>query len=286
MDFLILVPITFLASIVNGGLGYGFSSITVPLALLFYASRILNPTLVLVEVFLNSYTLAINYKSIPNQWKRVLPLILGLIPGILVGSYFLASVNTTDLKLVTYIILIPLILLQAAGIRRVLRSEKKWMPPLGMGIGVLYSLTTISGPPLALFFNNQGLAKRDFRAALGLIRVVESVFTAIVYFFLGLFSTQILTLSMSILPSIAIGLPLGTYLIRRMSTETFRRVAMSFDCWIVSFGLSRVLIQTGLLSSFVSSTIMLVIISIDICLLFFYFKRNLNMRASMPPQTT
>ena len=43
--------------IVNGALGYGFSSITVPLALLFLANRVLNPALVLIEVVLNAYVL-------------------------------------------------------------------------------------------------------------------------------------------------------------------------------------------------------------------------------------
>ena len=38
--------ITFGAAIVNGALGYGFSSITVPLALLFLSNRVLNPALV------------------------------------------------------------------------------------------------------------------------------------------------------------------------------------------------------------------------------------------------
>ena len=48
-----LIVITLVAAIVNGALGYGFSSITVPLALLFLTNRVLNPALVLVEVALN-----------------------------------------------------------------------------------------------------------------------------------------------------------------------------------------------------------------------------------------
>ena len=45
-----LMAITFGAAIVNGALGYGFSSLTVPLALLFLTNRVLNPALVPVEV--------------------------------------------------------------------------------------------------------------------------------------------------------------------------------------------------------------------------------------------
>jgi uncharacterized membrane protein YfcA len=47
----ILLAISLFAAFVNGSLGYGFSSLTVPVALVFYTSRILNPALVIVEVF-------------------------------------------------------------------------------------------------------------------------------------------------------------------------------------------------------------------------------------------
>ena len=60
MDLVVLVLITFVAATVNGALGYGFSSITVPVALLFYTNRILNPALVLVELVINGYVLLMN----------------------------------------------------------------------------------------------------------------------------------------------------------------------------------------------------------------------------------
>jgi len=55
-----LVPITFAAAVVNGALGYGFSSITVPLALFFFTNRVINPALVPIEVALNAYVVWAN----------------------------------------------------------------------------------------------------------------------------------------------------------------------------------------------------------------------------------
>ena len=60
----LIAAITFLAAVVNGALGYGFSSITVPLALLFLANRVLNPALVVIEVALNAYVLLTNRRAI------------------------------------------------------------------------------------------------------------------------------------------------------------------------------------------------------------------------------
>ena len=45
------------AATVNGALGYGYSSISVPIALLVIAGRVLNPAIVLVEVAINLYAL-------------------------------------------------------------------------------------------------------------------------------------------------------------------------------------------------------------------------------------
>src|SRR3981081_2525061 len=111
--FVALALITLLAAFVNGALGYGFSSLTVPVGLLFFSSRILNPALVLIEVFINLYVLFINRASIPAVWKRVLPILIGLAPGIARGSYVLASIHPGWLKFVTYGLLLPLLLVQA-----------------------------------------------------------------------------------------------------------------------------------------------------------------------------
>ncbi|HTP62137.1 MAG TPA: sulfite exporter TauE/SafE family protein [Burkholderiales bacterium] len=243
---LALLGITFFAAFVNGALGYGFSSLTVPVALLFQSSRILNPALVLIEVFINLYVLFINRGSIGAVWKRVYPILIGLLPGIALGSYVLASVHPSWLKFVTYAFLLPLILVQAAGVRRPIKSEKLFGLPFGAGLGFLYSVTTISGPPLAVLFNNQGLVKRDFRAGLALIRVAESVLTAFAYWQLGLFVADSLAIASTIVPAVLLGIPLGAVAIRRLDAETFRRICMSFDVWIVGFGLSRVLAELKL----------------------------------------
>jgi uncharacterized membrane protein YfcA len=240
-NIIYLVLITLTAAIVNGGLGYGFSSITVPLALLFLSNRVLNPALVVIEVALNAYALFVNRDAIPAVWRRVAPIVVGLAPGVIAGTLIVSRVSQSWLKLWTYLVLLPLILIQAAGYRRPIRSERSIGLPFGMSLGVLYSVTTISGPPLAVLLNNQGLAKRDFRAALGIIRLAESSFTVIAYLVAGLFTTTSMTLVPQILPSVLIGVPIGARIIRRMPAETFRRLCMSFDAWVVGFGVSTVI---------------------------------------------
>jgi hypothetical protein len=272
MDLVVLALITFVAATANGALGYGFSSITVPVALLFYTNRILNPALVLVELVINGYVLFINRKSIPNIWWRVAPILIGLVIGVALGSYILSLVHPAWVKFVTYFMLLPLILLQAAGVRKPFKAEKAIAIPFGVGIGTLYSVTTISGPPLALLFNNQGYAKQDFRAALGVIRVGEAVFTGIAYYFIGLYSYESMAIIPYIVPSVLLGIPLGHYLIRWMDPETFRRICMAFDALIVAFGLSRVLIELNLATALTTYSILTIVMMLNAYLLFRFFR--------------
>src|SRR5262245_29985727 len=263
--------ITFIAATVNGALGYGFSSITVPLALLFLQNRVLNPALVLIEVPLNAYVLWVNRDALTGVWRRILPMVVGLVPGVIAGTLLVSHVSPDWLKVFTFVVLLPLILLQAAGIRRPINAERSAGLVFGGGLGVLYSVTTISGPPLAIMLNNQGFAKREFRAALGFVRLAESSMTAVAYLSAGLFGVQSLRLIPWIVPSVVVGVPVGAWLIRRLRAETFRRVCMSFDAWVVAFGLSALLRELRIVDSPAAFLVLLAVIVIDVVLLYRFF---------------
>lgn len=269
-----LVGITLFAATVNGALGYGFSSLTVPVALLFLTNRVLNPALVPIEVVLNAYVLWVNRGSVPVVWRRVMPIVIALAPGVVIGTMMVSMVNADWLKLITYVTLLPLILLQAAGFRRPIQSERAAGYAFGGGLGVLYSMTTISGPPLAVALSNQGLAKQEFRAALGVIRLAESSMTAVAYASAGLYSASSMALIPQIIPSLAIGVPLGAKLIRHIRPETFRRICMSFDAWVVAFGLAGLIRTLKLGGTGAAYFEFVSVVALDLWLLYRFFYGN------------
>jgi uncharacterized membrane protein YfcA len=257
---------------VNGALGYGFSSITVPLALFLVSNRTLTPALVMVEVVLNAYVLWTNRVAISQVWRRALPIVIGLGPGVALGTAALTRVSPAWLKFATFVVLLPLILLQAAGFRRALRSERIVGVAFGVGVGALYAVTTISGPPLATFLNNQGYARDGFRAALGLIRVAEATLTSVAYAFEGLFTAASAGMALAFVPSLLIGVPLGAWLIRRIRAETFRRVCMSFDAVVVAFGISKLLDELHIVEGPSAYLLMIVVMTLDGILLYRFFR--------------
>ncbi|HZX96921.1 MAG TPA: sulfite exporter TauE/SafE family protein [Myxococcales bacterium] len=251
MDFsssdLLLVAVALAAAAINGGLGYGFSSILVPVALLFHAGRVLNPALVVLEVGINALALFVNRRALPVVWPRTRLLLAGAVPGVIAGSLVLVHLDSGWLKLFTFSALLPLIVLQSAGIRRPVRSERAAALPAGAALGALYGATTISGPPLALLLNNQGLSKEEFRAALSLFRIVESSFTLAAYLALGLIGRESLALSATLFPAVVLALPAGYLALRRVPAEPFRRTCMAVDVLLVGFGLARTVIERHLI---------------------------------------
>jgi uncharacterized membrane protein YfcA len=242
----ILVAMAGLAAAVNGGLGFGFSTLLVPVGLVFVSSRVLNPALVLVEVALNLLSLAMNRRGLPTTWRRVLPLLVGVLPGVIVGSLVLASFASLVLKASTYALLLPLVLLQFAGARYPFPIERFGFGlPAGIGVGLLYSTTTISGPPLAMLLGSRDLAPDEFRAAMAVVRVVESTATLITYLAFGLITSDSLTLVAWLLPAVALGMPLGRLALHHLDRQRFRRLYLGLDAGLISMGLAITLHRLG-----------------------------------------
>lgn len=289
-----LILVALAAAIVNGAIGYGFSTLLVPVALLLYPSRVLNPGLVLAEIALNLLAVIMNRQAVPRVFRRVLPMLLGSLPGIAFGIFFLQTASADGLRLVTFIVLLPLVLLQAAGFRRPLRPGSPVEVPTGFAIGMLYACTTISGPPLGLLFNNQGLARDDFRAAMSLFRVTQSVVTSLGYLSLSVYSPQSVSLSLAILPCIVVGIPLGRLLCRALDAESFRRLCMAFDAGLISFSLSRLLAARNYLPGLLAYAPMGLVALINLRVLHVYFSQRqraaqrapLASPAYSPPLTT
>jgi uncharacterized protein len=236
--FLVLVATTMVAGAVNGALGYGFSSIVVPVSLTMVSARLLNPALVLLEVVLNTYSLIVHRGSVRVVWPRVRPILIGLLPGVVVGGLLFGLVSAQILKTSTYALILPMVALQSFALRWKVTSEQRSGIPFGAGLGMLYATTTVSGPPLALYFTNLGLVQDEFRAALAVVRVVESVTTLTMYALVGALAVSGFTLAAAFLPMVLVGLAVGRRLVTRIDRAKFGRFCMRVDAVLVTVGLA------------------------------------------------
>lgn len=253
---LVLVVMALAAAVTNGAVGYGFSTLFTPVAVLFVSNKLLNPAIVLVELGVNCTLLYREREVLPLTWRRALPVIVGLAPGVVLGTLVLTVLSATWVRIILYAALLPFTTLQIMGIRHPVRQERRWAVPLGTGIGFLYSLTTISGPPLAAFWNNQNLGKNEFRCTVAQIRVAESSITVSTYLAVTLLepSHPLFTMqSLSLVPVIGLpvllGVPLGILLFRSLSKAKFLRLVAGVDSGMISFGLLAALASESWINS-------------------------------------
>ncbi|MGD0250376.1 MAG: sulfite exporter TauE/SafE family protein [Thermoplasmata archaeon] len=260
------------ASIINGAIGYGFSSIVTPIALLWFSNKLLNPAVVAVELLVNVALLFRERAYIPATKSRAMPVVTTLLPGVLLGTLGLSYLAVNDVKFAVYAVLLPMVVVQLLGLRRPFTNERRSGTLIGPGIGFLYSLTTISGPPLAVFFRNQGLSKNEFRCTLAQVRVAESSLTLTTYFlfteFLG--ANLIPAPSVGLIPflliPVLIGVPAGTWLMGRVSRDVFTRFVMAMDGLVVSFGLSQVIVKLNWVGSTLSDLVLGVLATLFVAL--------------------
>jgi len=116
------------------------------------------------------------------------------------------------------------------------------------------------------------LAKSEFRAALAQVRFAETVYTGLAYLILGLYNPTSTQLTWILFIPMLIGLPIGAFSVKRLDVPTFRRICMSFDAWIVGYGLSSILANYAL--GPIAYLILLAVIIIDVILLYYFFTRQ------------
>jgi uncharacterized protein len=242
---------------------------------------------VVVELGVNVTLLVRERTFLRAMWPRAWPVIVGLLPGVILGSILLNLLASTSVRLIVYAALLPLIALQLLGFARPIRRERRTGPVVGGGIGFLYSLTTISGPPLALFWRNQGLSKDQFRCVMAQIRTAEASFTTVSYLALGYFTPSANALIPSLLIPVIIGVPLGALLLTRFSRDFFRQVVMGADGLFVAYGLNNVLVKLKILSATAADAMTVAIVAFVGILLYRSLRKLPSIMASkadrLPP---
>lgn len=254
LDLSFLVLAALVAGIVNGLLGHGFSSLMVPAGLLLAPVRLLNPTLVLIELPLNGSAAFLHRHRAKGLLGELLPFALALLPGVALGALLLRLLPEGALKAICYSLLLLLVLAQV-----LLREARP--RPLGIGAklrsgfatGALYGLATLSGPTLAAYVRRRGYAKDDARAVLAFLRALEGALSLLSLFLLGLFTWQSLRLAALLLPAGLIGLAVGHRLAAKVDERRFRRLALRFNLLAVLTGLARAVAHLPRVPSFLGA---------------------------------
>jgi len=99
----------------------------------------------------------------------------------------------------------------------------------------------MSGPPVILFFSNQGFTKQEFRASLVSFFLFMNIATLPVYLYAGLLTGTVMTSTLILLPGMLVGTFIGTRLAHKVEEEKFKKgvlvLVIIFGCMSIASGL-------------------------------------------------
>ena len=211
-SFLVAVPAVLFAGISKGGFGSGaaFASASI-LALVMdpgAALGIMLPLLMLIDV-----------SSLPAYWKKwswpdARLLLLGGVPGTVLGAVFYAQADPDAIRLLIGAISLLFVVWQLAQALGWLRlKEVRFGTRTGLTAGVAVGFTSFvshaGGPAAAVYLLGQGLSKTAYQATTVLVFWAVNLFKSGFYAFMGIFTLETLTLDLALAPFAVLGTWIG-----------------------------------------------------------------------------
>ena len=214
----------FLAGITQGLTGFGFALVSVPIVIIFLSPKIVVPIVIMHSILINTVILFEARKWV--DLKRIWPLMIAGIVGMPLGTYLLIVLDVGVLKMFIGAVIIPFAIAFLIGFKKQIKNEKVAFAPVGFISGFLMGSTTLAGPPVILFFVNQGVEKQTFRANLAAYFTVLALVTIPAFALGGIITTAVIKYAIWFLPATIFGAITGIKLAHKVEEKLFRNIAL------------------------------------------------------------
>lgn len=227
MDIVVIVVAIALGAFVKGVTGVGLPQIAIPVMATFFGVERAVVIMAIPGIISNALLLIANRDAV--RLTRDLPALLATgVLGAVVGTVALKTLDGDILSLVLAAMIGVYVVVVTLHPGFVLRPALTQVisPPVGLVAGALQGATGISGPLLSTYLHGFGLAPHVYVFSLSVLFIVFSAVQTATLFSIGLYTSSRLVESMLALIPIAIFLPLGSRVARRLSAEVFKRIVL------------------------------------------------------------
>ena len=234
-----VIFIVFIASIIRGFNGFGFSAICISGFSFILPAIEIVPMILALEVVISIFMIPYIWNNI--DWKFVFKILLGIIIGSPIGLYLLKYLNpqTTHLSVCLIIIFFSILLMKGFSNQKINNDYGKFFT--GFVSGTLNGLTTLGGMPVALFLLITSIQPAVIRGSLAALFFLTDIYAFLLSFFSGIVS---MTTIYRVIPLIVI-LPLGVFIGNKFfiksKEKTYRKVVFYFLIIVSVTGIIRII---------------------------------------------
>ncbi|MDO4177725.1 MAG: sulfite exporter TauE/SafE family protein [Phascolarctobacterium sp.] len=209
--------------------GFGYALIATPLMSSVLPLKSVIIFVLFLTMMMRVFTMYTTFKDV--EWKTVTVVSLGCLIGIQPGSWVLKILSVPSLGLFLSCALLTAVFLMSRKYK--IQVENKTAGRFGIGIvsGFFGASTSVSGPPIVLYFLNEDMPKVKMRANMTWIFGLTLVSTAATYLFTNAYAVvETWTPFYYLVPANMLGVFLGERCAKFLSQELFRKLALVIVC--------------------------------------------------------
>jgi len=215
----LVLLISFVASLTRSTLGFGESLIAVPLLLLFMPAEIAVPLSVMLSIVIALVIVIQDHSKVHIQSAKWL--ILYAIPGIPLGLLLLIYGHTLLVKTILGLLIILYALYSLFGKFRLQFENKGLLFLCGFLSGILGGAYGLNGPPLVVYGDLKKWSAKHFRATLQAYFLPVSLLGFVGYAIKGLVTTEVTHYFLWSLVTVIPAIFLGRYLNHKLKSQIF-----------------------------------------------------------------
>ena len=215
-----VVAVSLVGGVVRGYSGFGGALIVVPLAAMAMGPTMAVPMFSLFD--LGSAT-PYGYRSVPTcKWPQVLPMLAGHLLTLPLGTWLLTNLHSESVRWGMTATVFLMLALLVSGWRYTGRPNPPASFAVGTVAGVMGASSGMAGPPIIAYWLGQKDGMAVIRNNIMAYYALTSTATDLYFFWLGLFSWQVLLYALVVWPAYALGLWGGARLFHGSSERFFR----------------------------------------------------------------
>ena len=226
----LLIVLTFclvIAGLLKGIIGVGMPIVALPLLSMLIDVRAA-VMLLAVPLVLSNIPQALEGGRTLECLKRLVPVLFGMMPGIVLGATILLSANPAAVKGIAGFVIVLVAGLTWAAPKFELRENVRTPVGLGAGFagGLLGGVAALPGPLVFTYLLAKGLRGKDFTKEASLFLVISSALLAGFLASSSAFDRTDLVISTSALIPVAVGMVLGQKLRERVPADVFKKAVL------------------------------------------------------------
>ena len=224
----ILSGALFVGGIVKGVIALGLPMVSIAILLNFFPPLKVLGILIMPMLVTNLWQ-AINSGNLLKPLQRFWPMIITGVVFLVIGAQIIVIMDSAILFgfLGACVAIFSTISLVRPNMPPLKLKTEKWAGPLAGAMGgLLGGVSTIWGPPMTMYFVMLKLPKDEFVRSVGMAWFAFSIPITAAYWQNGIFSGDIIYLSLYACIPGMIGIRIGEMLRERINQEAFRKVML------------------------------------------------------------